>query len=46
MHTEVHVHGTVAVKNGVTQPELENALSGAAMDSSNATRSAGNRAVI
>lgn len=26
MHTEVHVHGTVALKNGVTQSELEHAL--------------------
>jgi hypothetical protein len=26
MHTEVHVHGTVTLKNGVTQGELEHAL--------------------
>jgi hypothetical protein len=27
MHTEVHVHGEVALRNGVTQAELEHALS-------------------
>lgn len=27
MHTEVHVHGTVVVKSGVTQAEVEQALS-------------------
>jgi hypothetical protein len=26
MHTEVHVHGTVSLRNGVTQPEVEQAL--------------------
>jgi hypothetical protein len=26
MHTEVHVHGTVAMKSGVTQAELEQAI--------------------
>jgi uncharacterized protein DUF6806 len=26
MHTEVHVHGTVSLRNGVTQPEIEQAL--------------------
>lgn len=26
MHTEVHVHGTVSLRTGVTQPEVEQAL--------------------
>jgi uncharacterized protein DUF6806 len=26
MHTEVHVHGTVSLRNGVNQPEIEQAL--------------------